>query len=881
MASDVPIRDRLAALDRLGRGGEEVEWMGNPSPSVTRWPARANAKGGGSGPLARKLLVLVLVCVVVLQLISQASMLSESTAASLVTVPDLLATAAAPAVAAPTMGAEVRPDSTVAPRRRSGQGTAVPAPEPGWVRALALLRESATKYVIVEVKNGLGNRLRALASAMSVAAVLDRPLLLIWVCDLHCNCSFRRLFDWPLPFALLEEEIPLANLTRLEQLQMYNYMRPEPGAIKDAPILPDPSQHIYFKSGFVMNHPHGGWKYAQQQIQRLIPVEAVSSRLVSDKSMVGLHIRNVFDAPRDEATAKAATGAEAIAAAALEYGPKGASQLLEWRRASHWTNFVPRIESLVREHGFQHPAGSVEPADGDRRLRFYLAADSEEAYEGLLTRFPGRILITRRECASERCDFRDCPGTLYALIDMLNLARTRLILGSGWSSYSEVAAFIGGQAGRPVPILMAGRDFGALVVKLQSRYRTGAACCSSLDELEEGACAWILSPSGDRVRMGIESEWDRVRMGIESAWGEWVGGVVGVACAWRPSSAWGRCVWWVGFGRVGWGWGGGGLVRGSLQGTGERSYTEPWRGPLPSLSLGLERSPAPAGPGRCHVYYQYGGGGKRRGGAHTETLAQALLVRAAAHRRGHRHIGKWEAGRAEDPTGRARCLAGRLEAPVCVPFRLRACFSVACGRAIRCQAATLLDHPPPRKVGITVPPALGLSFALVHAFDLFVPCVEWLGLCWLHASLFARQSAKQSSVACRLVARCLSVSPRLSPPLRRHVGMASQCLSVSVYTSVLLLACQFCLSSFAPPSCRPSRRAPCVLWPCLYLLPPRPPGSPPLRVEGAGQTPLLQPYRLLHRALCRGGPVAVARCRRSQAREDPVVVQGLRSGGEC
>ena len=99
---------------------------------------------------------------------------------------------------------------------------------------------------------------------------------------------------------------------------------------------------------------------------------------------------------------------------------------------------------------------------------------------------------------------------------MLNLARTRLILGSGWSSYSEVperqprggrdkaemrprcdlvaasspgsdwsccsedagaaltpslpspttrpevAAYLGGSSGNPVPILMAGRDFGAL-----------------------------------------------------------------------------------------------------------------------------------------------------------------------------------------------------------------------------------------------------------------------------------------------------------------------------------------------------------------------------------------------------------------------------------
>lgn len=36
-------------------------------------------------------------------------------------------------------------------------------------------------------------------------------------------------------------------------------------------------------------------------------------------------------------------------------------------------------------------------------------------------------------------------------------------LFAGWSSYSEVAAYWGGEEGRPIPMLMAGRDFGLLV----------------------------------------------------------------------------------------------------------------------------------------------------------------------------------------------------------------------------------------------------------------------------------------------------------------------------------------------------------------------------------------------------------------------------------
>ena len=75
---------------------------------------------------------------------------------------------------------------------------------------------------------------------------------------------------------------------------------------------------------------------------------------------------------------------------------------------------------------------------------------------------------------------------IFSLIDMLNLARTHLIPGSGWSSYSEVAAYIGGQKGKPVPILMAGRDFGTLVKKDgSSRANPKPPCCNAAPDGEQ------------------------------------------------------------------------------------------------------------------------------------------------------------------------------------------------------------------------------------------------------------------------------------------------------------------------------------------------------------------------------------------------------------
>ena len=422
--------------------------------SVREKPA---PRSGGSRPPRSALLLLMLVVLLMVHLHLGAQVVGADDA---------------PAAAAPSQASP----SQASPSSSSASSAAGVSHATGWEAALAMLRSSSTKYVLVDAKNGLGNRMRALASAMSVAAALGRPVLLIWVSDLHCNCSYRRLFAQPLPFALLDEEIPRANLTD-DEFQVYNYMRPEPGAVKDAFVEADLNRHLYFKSAFIMNHPAGGWKFAQRQIQRLTPVDRIAEMLQANKKMVGLHVRNVFDAPRDAQTNTSVTGAAAVEGAQKEYGAEGARQLMMWRKASHWTNFVPRMIALLRENSFRNPLGLAQEP-----LQFYLAADSEDAYTGLTKRFPNRIKFQARSCASERCDFRDCEGMIYSIVDMLNLGRTKLILGSGWSSYSEVASYMGGDQGMPVPILMAGRDFGAMVddAKKPSRNLPQPACCNPL-----------------------------------------------------------------------------------------------------------------------------------------------------------------------------------------------------------------------------------------------------------------------------------------------------------------------------------------------------------------------------------------------------------------
>ena len=104
----------------------------------------------------------------------------------------------------------------------------------------------------------------------------------------------------------------------------------------------DGSSHVRTKCGEVPNiqeSQHDTHLRLRRQIQRLLPVSFVQERLVTDRSMVGLHVRNVFDVPRDIVTNVNVTGTSAVAGAEKEYGKEISDTLLQWRKASHWRNF--------------------------------------------------------------------------------------------------------------------------------------------------------------------------------------------------------------------------------------------------------------------------------------------------------------------------------------------------------------------------------------------------------------------------------------------------------------------------------------------------------------------------------------------------------------
>lgn len=318
----------------------------------------------------------------------------------------------------------------------------------GWNATLAVLRRASVRpHVVVDVRFGLANRLRGLASAMALAASERRPLAVAWMADEHVSCSIGDLMVPPLPFALVDAPAPLeAFAAEPQRFQVVSYMPgyTDPYAPKDAYgadtsrqwLATDRSRHLVVRTAYQLRHLRARWDYASHQLKRLRPVALVAAQLVADASMVGVHVRSVVDALSDD------------------LGANRTALLTAMRKRSAWSAFVSRM------------------AAEDAHTRFFVAADSEEAIEQLSLAFPGRVVRTQRPaCASggggrgARVDLdRGCCALHHALADLYNLAHTRRILGSAWSSFTEVAGFYSpqdwtGLSESKVPIELVGKDF--------------------------------------------------------------------------------------------------------------------------------------------------------------------------------------------------------------------------------------------------------------------------------------------------------------------------------------------------------------------------------------------------------------------------------------
>jgi hypothetical protein len=272
------------------------------------------------------------------------------------------------------------------------------------------------KWIVTQPIGGLGNRLRVLASALVLAEIMDRRVLLVWIRNPCCKGDYADLFEptplfdvaspgttrWmahlmraiPVPAMLL----PVAsgfgrNVATIDGARLVDLrFRVQPSELDAHPVIHLAGIHWDFMPAGM---PADAYAEAVSRVlKQLRPSAPIARRLFDIPSpKVGVHIRHGEDSP------------DAVRISSLE-------------------RFVQKMESCLAE----------APA-----TKFFLATDRPDIEAGLRDRFGDRILSSPKASHG-----RDRTGLHDALVDLFMLSRCDRILGSYWSSFSEYAALLGG-----------------------------------------------------------------------------------------------------------------------------------------------------------------------------------------------------------------------------------------------------------------------------------------------------------------------------------------------------------------------------------------------------------------------------------------------------
>lgn len=278
--------------------------------------------------------------------------------------------------------------------------------------------------LFIDAQHGLGNRLRAVGSAAAIATASDRELVVVWEPDDHCDGRFSDLFDYR--GAVLDKRF--LDEASKGGCDVYNYMPNEPGSHKDAFVDHESRKDIYARAAFVLQNPYSTWDTENRFLKSLTPIAPIRSLVAAVR-----HPNDLSAHVRMEGGKKVEHLAYENAANWL---PEDHALIDEWRGKSHFSHFLKRIDALIQQ---------------GRADRIFLAADMPETYAEFENRYGNRLAWLPRALYD-----RSTEQLHYALADAILLSRSPLLLGSTWSSFSELAMRL---APERITIEMSGKDF--------------------------------------------------------------------------------------------------------------------------------------------------------------------------------------------------------------------------------------------------------------------------------------------------------------------------------------------------------------------------------------------------------------------------------------
>nr|MBQ8253561.1 hypothetical protein [Lachnospiraceae bacterium] len=258
--------------------------------------------------------------------------------------------------------------------------------------------------LIIQPMGGLCNRIRAINSALVLARKQGKKLKVIWNVNAELGCPFEELFEKTDAFSVMNIHTkwnPIKLFYQFTRRRLKNdeirANRDENGLTEDLVKTLDCPLYIVTEEHFFPCHDYSAFIPTKEIMDR---IQTLASSYGSHN--VGVHIRRTDNKP---AIGKSSTQAF--------------------------------IETMQKEIA-QYPD-----------TKFYLATDDMTEEETLRRRFPDRIISNETRDLS-----RDSvSGVKDALLDLMCLARTDKIIGSYFSSFTDIAA-----DWNQIPKIVAGED---------------------------------------------------------------------------------------------------------------------------------------------------------------------------------------------------------------------------------------------------------------------------------------------------------------------------------------------------------------------------------------------------------------------------------------
>ena len=257
--------------------------------------------------------------------------------------------------------------------------------------------------IIIQPIGGLCNRMRAIGSAMILAEKRREKVLVYWKVAPELGCPFEELFEKPEAFSLVNYKSDYYLPKMFRQLTSRRLSNEEIRSVRTAEGLPDdfvknlPERlYIATEEHFFPNRDYSAFSPQKRLLGK------VSALTEGNSHLIGVHIRRTDNKP---AIGKSSTDA-----------------------------FLSAMEAEIA---------------ADPNVKFYLATDDLSEEKTLREYFPDRIISNEGRDLS-----RDSvTGIQDALVDLYSLSRCSKIIGSFYSSFTDLAADI-----RGIPLIVAGAE---------------------------------------------------------------------------------------------------------------------------------------------------------------------------------------------------------------------------------------------------------------------------------------------------------------------------------------------------------------------------------------------------------------------------------------